>query len=464
MDSTYPEFKYSDIVPYGPQEWTKMLYTAYVAPPEFFGVQPFEYTGWQDETVSWHENCYIHSGLNPVAMTTMTGSDCEELFKHVYVNSFEKFDIGSSKQAVEVDKNGKVVMCGVLMHTGENEYMTSCLSPTLDYHAQAGGFRVKNEPSNTYLFQLAGPRSLEVVEAATGEDLHDIPFAHHRMSKIAGKDVRIIRIGMAGTLAYEVHGKLAEDPKTVYTTILKAGKKYGLRRLGTPAYDMTHWEAGFPQMFMDFLSPYYKDETGLGAFMRKARMGGTMGDGSGATGYGNITLKGSVGGSDIEKWFRNPIELGWGRVIRFDHDFIGADALSKIVESPKRKMVTLEWDVDDIMDIHRSQYQSAEPYRDIAYPNDLSYFHGEMRADKVLKNGREVGISTGRMNSYFYRNMISICSIDREFSDLGTEVAVLWGDEGTRQKEVCARVARYPYVDKDRNETVDVSTIPFGYK
>jgi glycine cleavage system aminomethyltransferase T len=193
-------------------------------------------------------------------------------------------------------------------------------------------------------------------------------------------------------------------------------------------------------------------------------MGGTMGDGSGASGYGNLTLKGSIGGSDIEKWYRDPVELGWGRVVRFDHDFIGADALSKIVENPRRKMVTLEWSVDDILDIHRSQYQGGEPYRDISTPNDLSYFRGVMRADKVLKNNKEIGISTGRMNSYFYRNMISICSVDAEFSDLGTEVVVLWGDEGTRQKEIRAKVARYPYVDKDRNETVDVSTIPFGYK
>ena len=53
----------------------------------------------------------------------------------------------------------------------------------------------------------------------------------------------------------------------------------------------------------------------------------------------------------------------------------------------------------------------------------------------ALKDGEEIGISTGRMNSYYYRSMISLCSIDVEYGDLNTEVTVLWGDEGTRQKE-----------------------------
>ena len=38
--------------------------------------------------------------------------------------------------------------------------------------------------------------------------------------------------------------------------------------------------------------------------------------------------------------------------------------------------------------------------------------------------------------------------------------SVLWGNPGTRQKEIRAVVSRFPYLDVDRNEEVDVSTIP----
>jgi len=49
---------------------------------------------------------------------------------------------------------------------------------------------------------------------------------------------------------------------------------------------------------------------------------------------------------------------------------------------------------------------------------------------------------------------------DVEYSTLGTDVVVLWGDPGTRQKEIRAKVARFPYLDQDRNENLDVSAIP----
>ena len=82
-------------------------------------------------------------------------------------------------------------------------------------------------------------------------------------------------------------------------------------------------------------------------------------------------------------------------------------------------------------------------------------------ADKVLnKDGQEIGISSGRTQSYYYRTMLSLCSIDVEYSEIGTEVVILWGDPGTNQKEIRATVARLPYNDLARNESIDVNSIP----
>lgn len=81
-------------------------------------------------------------------------------------------------------------------------------------------------------------------------------------------------------------------------------------------------------------------------------------------------------------------------------------------------------------------------------------------ADLVLKGGKTVGISSGRVYSYYYRQMISLCTIDVAEGELGNEVAVLWGAPGTRQKEIRAKVERFPFYDENRNETVDVNTIP----
>ena len=41
-------------------------------------------------------------------------------------------------------------------------------------------------------------------------------------------DVRILRIGMSGALAYEVHGAF-EYSIPVYEALMEAGKEYGIR-------------------------------------------------------------------------------------------------------------------------------------------------------------------------------------------------------------------------------------------
>lgn len=67
-----------------------------------------------------------------------------------------------------------------------------------------------------------------------------------------------------------------------------------------------------------------------------------------------------------------------------------------------------------------------------------------------------VGISSGRIHSWYYQRMLSLGFIDPKYAVEGTELVVLWGNPGERQKEIRATVARYPYMNTDRNEDVDV--------
>jgi glycine cleavage system aminomethyltransferase T len=77
----------------------------------------------------------------------------------------------------------------------------------------------------------------------------------------------------------------------------------------------------------------------------------------------------------------------------------------------------------------------------------------------VLKDGKIIGITAGRSYSYHYRQMISLCTIDIAESEIGNEVIILWGEPGTRQKEIRATVARFPYYNESRNENVDVKAL-----
>jgi vanillate/3-O-methylgallate O-demethylase len=85
---------------------------------------------------------------------------------------------------------------------------------------------------------------------------------------------------------------------------------------------------------------------------------------------------------------------------------------------------------------------------------------GFMYADKVVKNGKPVGVATSRGYSFYFREMLSLCTIDVAQSEPGTEVTVVWGNPGTPQKEIRATVAPAPY--KADNRRANLASLPKG--
>jgi glycine cleavage system aminomethyltransferase T len=410
-------------------------------------VLPLEYSGWRNEAMSWKRTCYLHSGLNPAFTYRVKGPDALRLFSDICVNGFSKFSVGTLRHAIMCNERGLIVAHGVLARVAEDEFITHYLGQWTDYKLRSGNYNAQGEfIHDEFIFQVAGPRSLEVLEVATGECLHDIRFAGHRESSISGSPVRVLRVGMAGTLGYEVHGKLS-DVMRIYAALMDAGQPYGITKLGRIGYSMNHTENGFPQLFVHFPAPLHEDR------------GFTEYVGDAWTRRAPPELSGSMG-TDIALRYRNPVECGWARTIKLDHDFIGREALERELNSPTRQMVTLEWDTDDVVSVYASMFGTAEPYMSME-PSQLSQSKGrhQLHADRVLKDGKAVGVSSGRMYSYYYRKMISLCSIDTAHSALGTNVVVLWGNPGAPQKKIRAIVARFPYLNENRNDAVDVSAI-----
>jgi len=444
-------FKLSPYVPYNKRGCS--LYTANYSSAGAPGVTPYTYTGWRDEQLSWYDNCYIHAVLNPTRTYWFKGPDALRFLNENLTNSFKSFEIGRAKHGIMVNKDGLLMIDGLLLRLGEDEFITYWMAPYLDYAIDRGSYDVegKDLTGDVYMYQLGGPRSLEIIEAATREDFHDLPFAGHCLSSIAGKQVRVMRIGMAGSLAYEVHGNL-EDALTVYAALLKAGETYAIRRLGRQAYWNAHTENGFPQYTIHF---YYAWETDQN-FMNSGAYGLIRG--------GSATkLTGSYS-TNISDRYVNPFELSWGFCVNFEHDFVGKEALIKIKSEPHRQMRTLVWNQDDIIDIYRSEFEKGEPYFAMDGPEDAPKTEEiwDYRADQILVGNQCVGMASGRCFSWYYREMISLAIIDPKYAELGTRVEVLWGDQGARQKRIRAIVSRFPYMDINRNESFNVSFIPSG--
>ena len=193
----------------------------------FVNVSPYEFTGWRDETRSWKTTCYLHAGLNPTDTYVVKGPDALDFLARATVTNMDNFEVGRIKHGVCCDSRGRVVVDGVMMRTAEDEVTTYWLMPLVDFALATkryGDYDVTGEvlTGKVYLFQIGGPASIDVLERACGEDLRDIGHLRFRASSIAGHAVRICRVGMAGTLAYEVHGPI-EDAIDVYQAIWEAG-------------------------------------------------------------------------------------------------------------------------------------------------------------------------------------------------------------------------------------------------
>jgi len=56
----------------------------------------------------------------------------------------------------------------------------------------------------------------------------------------------------------------------------------------------------------------------------------------------------SLTGCLIEDYYVTPHEMGYGAFVKFDHDFIGREALEEMQDRPHRRKVTFDWNGEDV--------------------------------------------------------------------------------------------------------------------
>lgn len=444
-----------------------------------FTYKPAEISGYFDECNSWHDSCYIHSGLNnPFVICDLKGPGARAFLEKYIVNTLENRPVGKGMHAILCNEDGKITSDGIIIKLGDDFYRTFCLMTLPALYAadtQKYDMTFTDRTGEIALYQLCGPRSLEIVEAALKQDMHQLKFMRYIETEMDGIPVGILRAGMAGKLGYEIHFH-AKDADAIYQKVMNAGKPYGLVQLGRHAYRNTHTEGGFTQGNIHFWYADYGHEFDNRVGMRAAAdkpaiislpVGGPP----------NLYYDGSMSDAPLSSVYRTPTECGWAKMVKFDHDFIGRAALEEEAKDPKRVMVTLVWNHEDILDVWKSLLTEGEPYKRMDVPEDLTPYEACVQLpnsevslpgtlyilqDRTYKNGKEIGISSGRVYSPHYREMISLCTIDKAFCEVGTEVEILWGNPATRQKRIRAVVAPFPYVQEARNEKLDVSSIPSG--
>ncbi|GAA2229418.1 aminomethyl transferase family protein [Herbiconiux moechotypicola] len=370
-----------------------------------------EYAGWATEQEAWRSTVVLSDLSFHMSDMFLEGTGALALLHAVSANSYRSFAIGQAKQFIPVAADGQLVTDGILLRTGEESFTLSGVPAAQNWvahHATAGGYDVAFEidpdrayrPDDPRLFrlQVQGPLALDLVQRAFGAPLPETKFFHSTEVTLDGRRFRALRHGMAGQAGYEFIGDYT-DHDAVLEALQRAGEPLGATSLGGLAYATNGIESGWiptptPAIYSDPALEDYRRSLSLFSF------------------EGQNPLYGSFYSDDIDDFTTSPWELGYGRSLSFDHDFIGRDSLEAARESTSRTKVTLEFDAHDA----RAVLGADDEYA-------LSY--GRYRVEN----------HTGLVGTAFYTariapvgTVLSLALVDRAVDEPGTEVEVVWGD------------------------------------
>jgi vanillate/3-O-methylgallate O-demethylase len=423
-----------------------LLRNAAVPAVPFTGVS--EYTNWQSEQRAWRDSVALLDLSHHMNDLFIRGRDALRLLSDFGVNSFHGFAVDKAKHYVAVNQDGHYLGDNILFYLDDDSFDLVGQPFGVDwiqFNALHGGYDVDIErdpttvfrgglPPRLFRYELQGPRALPLVEALVGGVPPPLKFFAMGHMAIGGTRVRALRHGIAGQPGYEFFGPW-EDGEAVLEAILEAGSAFDLKRVGTRAYSTANLESGW----MPALVPgiFTGDEMAPFRAWLPASSAGSLG--------------GSFSSDDITDYYVTPFELGYGKIVSFDHDYLGRDRLEELNGQVHRERVTLIWDgrhVERALGTIARDDDHPSKYLDV--PKSRYATH---QYDRVMVKGELVGFSTDCGFLANERRFVSLATIDAAFSDPGTQVIVVWGEEPNsakplvephRQVEIQATVAPAP--------------------
>jgi vanillate/3-O-methylgallate O-demethylase len=424
--------------------------------PYAFPVVRSEFTNWRDEQRAWKESCALLDQSHHMADLYLEGPDALKVLSALGINSYKTFKINQAKQFVACNYDGYVIGDSILFYLDENKFNLVGRPPSLNwvqYHAETGGYNAKAERDErsavnqgrrrTFRYQIQGPHAIRTMEKVTGKPTPDIKFFNMDVFTVAGRKVRALRHGMVGQPGWELFGAW-EDGEAVRDAIVEAGQEFGIRQVGSRAYPTTCLESGWipsplPAIYTGEQMKKYRQWLSTKSYEATASLGGSF--------YSD----------KVTDYYLTPYDLGYGAFVKFDHEYIGRAALEQMASNQPRKKVTLVWNGEDM----------ARVFGTLAHTGDISKYidlplanYATLPYDKVLKDGKTVGLSTYTGYTYNERAMLSLGIVDVAHSEPGTQVTVVWGEENRgstkptverhKQAEIRATVAAAPYAEVAR--------------
>ena len=180
---------------------------------------------------------------------------------------------GSITYCLLLNENAGILSDITVMRRGEQDFFIG-VNSNIDIHylrqAAPDTVQVRDLTAGTVALGLFGPRSRELAQSLTRDDLSNesLPYFRLKNTYLGHVPVMLCRLSYVGELGYEIY-TTADFALKLWDTIWQAGRPYGLIAAGRGAFNSMRLEKGYRSYGTDMTSEYNPQEAGLSFAVRK---------------------------------------------------------------------------------------------------------------------------------------------------------------------------------------------------
>ena len=188
----------------------------------------------------------------------------------LFANRMPK-EIGRSCLTPLIGVRGGIAGDFTVTQTDENAFLVVGSGMAERYHSRffdavalPEGTTFESVTQDVCGFNIAGPRSRELLQRLTNEALDNgsFPFMRSRRMTVGGVDVTALRVSFTGDLGWELHCA-EEDQVELYRALVEAGREVGAGPVGSRALGSLRIEKGYGSWGREYSPEYRPNEVGL---------------------------------------------------------------------------------------------------------------------------------------------------------------------------------------------------------
>jgi sarcosine oxidase subunit alpha len=203
--------------------------------------RPYDYGDPEAETMAVHDGAGLID-VSTLGKLIVRGPDAGAFLNLLYPNRFDNLKPGRIRYGVLGDDAGRITDDGTVCRLDDQTFYVTTTSSGADAVESWFAWWLAEWELEVHLtdvsqglaaFNLAGPRSREILSGLTDLDCSNESFAYldGKRAHVAGVPCLMLRIGFVGELGYELHcpGALAEH---LWDALAEAGEPHGIRPFG----------------------------------------------------------------------------------------------------------------------------------------------------------------------------------------------------------------------------------------